>query len=86
MPKKEQFISAPKAAKILGISRVAVFKRIKAGQLPAIKIGRNYAINRSDVGDAGVQELTAASKQRIDQAVKKTVAEYGEMLKLLARE
>ena len=34
-------------AKKLGISRIAVFKRIQKGQIKAIKIGRSYAISRS---------------------------------------
>jgi len=36
--------SVPEAAKLLGISRAAVAKRIKAGTLSAERVGRNYAI------------------------------------------
>ena len=41
------YISVAELAKHLGISRIAVFKRIKAGKIKAIKIGRSYAIPRS---------------------------------------
>lgn len=39
-----QYISIPEYAKKLGISRIAVYKKVKKGQLPAKKIGRHYAI------------------------------------------
>ena len=45
------YISAAELAKILGISHVAVFKRIKSGKIKAIKIGRTYAIPRSYAGE-----------------------------------
>lgn len=42
--KHENYISTAELAKFLGISVVAVFKRIKKGQIKATKIGRSYAI------------------------------------------
>ena len=39
-----EYLSIPEAAAILGISRIAVFKRVKKGTLPAIRIGRNWAV------------------------------------------
>lgn len=44
MSEKAKFISVPEAAKILGISRIAVFKKVKKGEISAIRIGRNWAI------------------------------------------
>lgn len=41
---KPNYISTADLAKFLGISRVAVLKRIQKGQIPAIKIGRSYGI------------------------------------------
>lgn len=38
------FLSSAQAAKILGISRISVYKRIKKGQIKAVRIGRNFAI------------------------------------------
>ncbi len=38
------FFSSAQAAKILGISRISVYKRIKKGQIKAVRIGRNFAI------------------------------------------
>jgi len=47
---EKKFISTTEAAKILGISTVAVFKKIKSGALPAQKVGRNYVIDAKDLG------------------------------------
>ncbi len=44
--------SVPEAAKILGISRAAVTKRIKAGTLYAERIGRNYSIHGTHLSAA----------------------------------
>lgn len=46
----KKYISTTEAARILGISTVAIFKKIKNGVLPAQKIGRNYAIDPADLG------------------------------------
>ena len=84
--KNKEFISIAEAAKMLGISRIAVFKRVKNGQIKAIKIGRNYAIPKDTVSFLSEKSLSAAQKKEIDEAVNRTVREYGETLKLLGRE
>lgn len=49
--KKAKFISIAELAKMLGISRIAVFNKIKKGQVPAEKIGHSYAISMEHVND-----------------------------------
>lgn len=44
MAADRQFLSIPEAAALMGVSRIAVFKKVKKGQLSAIRIGRNWAI------------------------------------------
>ena len=83
---KEGYISVPELARMLGLSRIAVFKKIKNGQIKAIRIGRNYAISRRYLDAILGKTLNDADKREIDSAVKKTVKEYGEVLKLLGRE
>lgn len=80
---KNKLISSTELAKILGISHVAVFKRIKKGQIKAVKVGRNYVINKDDLGGVLNDELTKKDKETINKAVKRTVREYGETLELL---
>lgn len=41
---EREYYSIPEAAALLGISRIAVFKKVKKGQLPAIRFGRNWAV------------------------------------------
>lgn len=88
--KKAIFVSVAELAKMLGISRIAVFNKIKKGQIPAEKIGRSYAISMEHVNEiisgsnSGI--LTEEKKEDIRKAVEKVVKEYGETLKLLGRE
>jgi excisionase family DNA binding protein len=88
--KKAIYVSIPELAKMLGVSRVAVFNKIKKGQIPAHKIGRNYAISMEDVSDlvdgGKLNVLTEEKKSEIKKAVEKVVKEYGETLKLLGKE
>lgn len=41
---KIQYISTAELAKLLHVSRIAVFKKIQSGKIKAFKIGRNYVI------------------------------------------
>lgn len=81
--RKEQFVSTQEAAKILGISRIAVFNKIKKGEIPAQKVGRNYIIDKKDLGLGQTDKLTSREKKVLDQAINKTFKEYGKTLKLL---
>ena len=81
----KSLMSTAELAKLLGISRIAVFKKIKSGQIKARKSGRNYVISAKDV--PVLSKTTSKEKKRvIEQAVKRTVSEYGEVLRLLGRE
>jgi len=84
------YISVAELAKMLGISRVAVFKKIQKGQISAEKIGRSYAISTEDANDivGGIESglLTEEKRVEIKEAVEKVVKEYGETLRLLGKE
>lgn len=84
--KKERYISIPQLAKLLGVSRIAIYNRVKKGQIPAIKIGRDYAISDQTLDDILGKRVTDKGKKRINDAVKRTIREYGEVLKQLAKE
>ena len=83
---KEKYISIPELARLLGVSRIAVYNRVKKGQIPAIKIGKTYAIKDRTVADILGKKVTERDKKRIDAAVERTVREYGEALKRLGKE
>lgn len=82
----KRFLTTSEVAKLLGVSRVAVFKRIKSGGIKARRIGRNFVIDRKDVAEALGDLLAEPRKEEIEKAVKKVVREYGETLKLLGAE
>jgi len=82
----EKFITIPELAKLLGVSRIAIYNRVKKGKIPATKIGRTYVITDKTVAEVLGRKVTAERKKRIDAAVARTVREYGEVLKLLGKE
>jgi excisionase family DNA binding protein len=82
----KELITTTELAKILGISRIAVFKKIKKGQIKAIRVGRNFVIPRDSLPEILGEVLSAKQKREIEVAVKKTVQEYAETLRLLGKE
>jgi excisionase family DNA binding protein len=82
----KEFITTTELAKILGISRIAVFNRIKRGQIRAIRVGRNFIIPKDSIPEILGRVLSQAKKREIESAVKKTVQEYAETLRLLGKE
>ena len=81
-----EFLTTSQLAKLLGVSRIAVFKKIKKGEIKAVRIGRNYAVDKKLVDELLGQKLSNRQKQLIKRAVKKTVREYPETLRLLGQE
>ena len=82
----ERFLTIPELAKLLGISRIAVYNRVKKGQIPAKKIGKTYIIMDQTIKNILGKNVTSSEKKWIDSAVRKTMQEYGELLKLLGKE
>jgi excisionase family DNA binding protein len=83
--KKFDLLSIPQAAQVMGLSRIEVYRKVKRGEIPAQRLGRNYFVLRKDLGQI-YSPLTKASQRKVDQAVRKTLKEYGETLKLLGKE
>jgi excisionase family DNA binding protein len=84
--KNEDYLSIPQLAEILGLSRIAVYRKVKKGEIRAIRIGRNYAVSKDELAGILGKTLQEEAKNEIDRAVKKTVREYGEVLRLLGNE
>ena len=82
----QNLLSTAEAANLLGISRIAIFKKIKSGEIKAQKIGRNFVIRKEELPDVLNQVLRQDKKREIEESVKKTIKEYGETLKLLGKE
>jgi len=81
--RKTRYISVAQLAKRMGISRVAVYKQIRRGRIKAERIGNMLAIPENFPKE---RALSKEMKERIDKAVRKTFAEYGEVIKRLGRD
>ena len=86
MTKNNRFLSTTELAKILGLSRVAVFNRIKNGQIKALKVGRSFVIDKNSLPEISGRLLSDKNKKEIEAAVEKTVKEYRQTLRLLGQD
>jgi len=82
----KNYLTTTELSKLLGVSRVAVFKKIKSGKIKARKDGRNYLVDKRELGSVVNGSLSKNEKREINNSIKKTIREYGETLKLLGRE
>ena len=62
---KNEFMTIPQLARLLGLSRIAVYNKVKSGEIKAVRIGRTYAINTKDIADILGKTLTKKSKEEI---------------------
>lgn len=83
---KKEYLTIPQLAEILGLSRIAVYKKVIKGDIEAVKIGRNYAIPRKYISGILGKELSEKGKKEINKAIRKAILEYGEVLKQLGEE
>lgn len=48
---REPLLTVAEVADVLRVSNMTVYRLIKSGQLPAIRVGKNYRIRRPDLDD-----------------------------------
>ena len=82
----QKYYTTAEAAKVLGVSRIAVFKKIKDGKIRAAKFGRNYLIPRKDILEIAGQVISPRRRKQIEAGVQKTIAEYSDVLRKLGKE
>lgn len=85
---KKMFFSTSEVAKLLKVTRITIFQRIKNGSLKAEKFGRNYLIPREEIEHylSDSKKISETEKIQIQEAVERAVKEYGEAIRLLGRE
>lgn len=83
---QKEFYTVKEVADLLGISRVAVFMKIRQGKIKAEKIGRNYAIKKEELANILGETLSNDQKKILREGVQKTMDEYGEVLEKLGKE
>jgi excisionase family DNA binding protein len=84
--KQKEYFSTADLAKLLGVSRVAIFKKIKSGKIKAEKVGKSYVIPRKEFEVVLGMFISNEQKKKIDESVKKAVKEYAETFRLLGKE
>lgn len=73
-------------AELLGISRVAVFNKIKNKQIKAKMIGKTYVIDAEEIRGVLMKGLDDNVKKEIEKSVTRFIKEYSQTLKLLGKE
>ena len=46
---REQLLTVSEVADVMRVSNMTVYRLIKSGQLPAVRVGKNYRIRESDL-------------------------------------
>ena len=82
----KKYYSAPEIANLLGVSRTAVFKKIKSGQIRAEKVGRNYVIPKEEYEAILGLFVPERRKKDIENAVDRVFKKYGSALRKLGKE
>lgn len=82
----KNYFSAPEIAKLLGVSRTAIFKKIKSGQIKAEKIGRNYIVPREEYEAILGIFIPERRKKDIENTIERVFKKYGPALRKLGKE
>lgn len=80
------YLTVKELSELMGISRVAVFNKIKLKKIKAEKAGRNYIIYKKDLTGLLKPGLSENDKKEIEAGIKKVLHEYGETIKMLSKE
>ena len=85
--KDKAFFSTSEVAKLIGVSRVTIFNRIKRGEINADKVGKTYLIPRSEIiGYLDRGELTDKQKRELESQVNFVIKTYGKAIRMLGKE
>jgi excisionase family DNA binding protein len=49
MPKDDRFLTVQEVAELMRVSTMTVYRLIKAGELPAARVGRSFRLRESEV-------------------------------------
>lgn len=80
----EKYLTIPELAKIIGLSRSQVFRKVQAGLIPHQKVGRINLISKDYVNTVlALGNVTIEDQKEIEKAVKKVVSQYGDVIKKL---
>jgi len=66
---KSDYITTAELAKMLDISRVAVFKKIKDGELKAVAMGRNYVVEKDSLPSEIRERIQEEKRQTVEKII-----------------
>lgn len=81
----QDFYTIPDLAKLIGLSRSQVFRRVKANLIPHQKVGHEYLIPKEYV-DSILGEMTVSDQKKIEKAVNRVIRQYGDVIKKLGEQ
>ena len=61
-----ELLTVAEVAGLLRVSTMTVYRLIRTGELPAVRVGRNYRVRRADL-DLYLQEKIVEPEQAADQ-------------------
>ena len=83
---RKNLYSTKEVADILHLSRIEVFRKIKAGKMRAEKIGRNYVVHHDSLVETLGETIGVHKKQEVEKVIYRALSEYGETFRRLGRE
>lgn len=78
--------STAEVARILHLSRIEIFRKIKSGKIKAEKIGRNYVVPRDSIEEILGETIGVHKRGEIDSVIDKALKEYGDTFTKLSKE
>jgi excisionase family DNA binding protein len=82
----EKSYSLADVGRLLGISRIAVYQKVKKGEIEAVRVGRSWAVPAKSLEYVLGRSLREKDKVEIEAAVKRVVVEFGDVLEKLGKE
>ena len=67
--KRENYYTTQELAKLLGITRVAVFKKIKSGEIKIVSAGRNYLIPKDSLPKEIKKLIEREQKEAVEEII-----------------
>ncbi len=61
-----ELLTVAEVAELLRVSTMTVYRLIRTGELPAVRVGRNYRVRRADL-DMYLQEKIVEPERAADQ-------------------
>jgi len=66
---RKDYFTTQELAKLLGISRIAVFKKIKSGELKAVLVGKSYLIPKNSLPEDLIQTIQKEGKETAEKVI-----------------